>query len=86
MTKSIKITIDSKNYFVKIERETADNMTGLAVIIFCDDENSTPVMRHFLDFSKHPSNEIESNMVKFVDHLDENFAMEWVQGYLEGKQ
>ena len=58
-------------------------MVGLTVRVFFNNEN---VMKHFLDFSKHPNNEIEQNMIKFSDHFNAKEASEWVDGYLEGKR
>ena len=81
--KSIEVTKNDKIYIIKIERETANNMKGLAVKVFYDNEN---VMKHFLDFSKHPTDEIEQNMIKFSDHFNEKEASEWIDGYLEGKR
>lgn len=81
--KEIKVTKGDKTYIVKLERETADKMIGIAVRVFYNDEN---VMKHFLDFSKHPTEEIEQNIIKFSDHFNENQASEWVDGYLEGKR
>jgi len=86
MTKSIKLTKEGKTYIVKLERVIVNNMLGINVMVFCDNENSECVMRHFLDFSKHPTNEVEQNIIKFSEHFDESMAMKWVEGYLDGKR
>ena len=86
MTKLIKVTKQGKTYIVKLERVIVNNMLGINVMVFCDNENSECVMRHFLDFSKHPADEIDKNIIKFSDHFDEKIALEWVEGYLDGKR
>ncbi len=81
--KSIEIIKGNKTYAVKLEREKADNIIGIAIRVFYDNKN---VMNHFLDFSKHPAEEIEQNIIKFSDSFNENEASQWVDGYLEGKR
>lgn len=84
--KSIKVSKAGRNFFVKIERATEDGCVGLFVKLFCDEEKSKCVMEHFLDFSGHPANKLEENILKFSNHFSKKTASEWVDGYLKDKR
>ncbi len=82
MTKSIPIILADKTYIIKVDRFLNNKIDGLSIMIFCDNENSKPAQVHYLDFKKHPANEIESNIFKFFNGFGKDEACEWLYGYI----
>lgn len=73
--KAIKVIKEDKTYIVKLFNETVDNLTGITIKVFQGGES---IMKHFLDFSKHPATEREKNIIKFIENFNEEEASEWV--------